>query len=128
MNSLGSLFTEYVFNSESDVVKRHIQNYCFFCVWSSQKWKEPWQTSVCMEAPVSRGNICPLMKTERGIIHLTFQGTRVLPKPFGFDLFTADLASQDLPCNTAWNSERSQTSCRALWQQILEPMKSWKEE
>lgn len=55
--------------------------------------ERPRQTPVCMEVPVSRGNIGALMETERGITHSTFQGTGVLPKSFSFDFFTAGLAS-----------------------------------
>lgn len=55
--------------------------------------ERPRQTSVCMEVSVSRGNIGPLVETECGITHFTFQGTGVLPKSFSFDFFTAGLAS-----------------------------------
>lgn len=84
------------------------QNSCFFCVWSSQKWKDPGLPEVCLSL---HGSTCK--QRQHWATHenkmwdntFHFQGTRVLPKPFSFDLFTADLASWDLPCKTAQNPE-----------------------
>lgn len=114
------------------LVKRNIQNSCFICAWSPQKWEEPRQTSVCKEVSVSGARFGHSWKQSVGHSICFFRGTRratnQLQKPFIFDLFIADSFSQDLPCNSARNLERSQTFCTALGQQMLEQMKPGREE
>lgn len=85
-------------------------------------WKYPW-----VEAGFGH-----LWKQDVGYSICLFWGTRSatnwLQKPFIFDLFIADSSSQDLPCNTARNLDRSQTSCTTPRQQMLEQMKPSSEE
>lgn len=98
-------------------------------VSGAHKNGKTWAGRSLYEEPVSRGNTGPLMKTECGITHFILQGgNKSAPRSFQFWPLYYRLSLTGSSMQHRRDPERSQTSRRALWQQMLEPRKPWRGE